>query len=235
MQATIEKVFTNVRSWDGQYGPSCAVKVLFTDESNGEYITKPDKAQEHIDRLQALVGKPSDFELEAKPDFNGMKQWKIKSYPGKPQAQGGFGGGGGGGRAFVPAYHQTAEGIAFEQERMDRRTALMQAVAMRDDGFAPDGVLEHANLFYKWLRKTANQPQAAQRPADAPAQATPATTGGNGAKTQAAAPGAVNAGPGPCPSCNAPEGKPHGSKCQGRASAREAETEDDGYNPYLDE
>ena len=65
-------------------------------------------------------------------------------------------GGGGGKREYIPAFHQTAEGVAYEQERMDRRTALMQAVAL-DSGI----VTELAEKFYKWLRESVSAPRAA--------------------------------------------------------------------------
>lgn len=81
------------------------------------------------------------------------------------------GGGGGGGGGFAAAYRNTKEGHYYEQERMDRRTALMQAVALgttagiqvatAGGGVKPETraatVLEAAELMYGWLRKGANE------------------------------------------------------------------------------
>lgn len=62
-----------------------------------------------------------------------------------------FSGGGG-----FAAWRNTKEGQAYEQERMDRRTALMQAVAVNS------GIpTELATKFYAWLRETAHEPRAA--------------------------------------------------------------------------
>jgi len=66
--------------------------------------------------------------------------------------KGNGGGSRGGGQA---AYANTAEGLAYEQERMDRRTAIMQAVAMRSEG-KEHLLLDNADKIYDWLRKTAN-------------------------------------------------------------------------------
>lgn len=164
MNLTIEKVFSKPREWTGQYGPSCAVKVLFTDESEGEYITKPDKAEGIIQTLQQFVGKPTDFEVEDKPDYQGIKQRKIKSWPGKQQP-GQFGGGGGSGRQYVPAWGNTEEGERFIQERMDRRTALMQAVALcssDQEDWETTAIMHLAGTMYDWLRASASVPAAPQ-------------------------------------------------------------------------
>jgi hypothetical protein len=82
--------------------------------------------------------------------------WEIataksgKLYIKVPKA-GGKGGGYGGGAA---AFRNTKEGQAVEQERMDRRTALMQAlIGARDAGHGD--VLAFADRYYEWLRRTA--------------------------------------------------------------------------------
>jgi hypothetical protein len=61
----------------------------------------------------------------------------------RPPGGGQKGGGGGGG------YRNTKEGQQYEQERMDRRTAVMQAIAAKPGQF--DQVL--AEEIYKFLRK----------------------------------------------------------------------------------
>jgi hypothetical protein len=51
--------------------------------------------------------------------------------------------------AAPAAWRNTETGAKYEQERMDRRTALMQAVAGK-----PDSVLGLAETFYQWLRES---------------------------------------------------------------------------------
>jgi len=53
------------------------------------------------------------------------------------------------------AWRNTEAGAKYEQERMDRRTALMQAVAL-DSGI----VTELAEKFYRWLRQSVSAPGA---------------------------------------------------------------------------
>lgn len=56
------------------------------------------------------------------------------------------------------AYRNTERGQLYEQERMDRRTALMQAVALGvatgDEPLRLETILTVADGFYAWLRKT---------------------------------------------------------------------------------
>lgn len=63
-------------------------------------------------------------------------------------------GSGGGGAA---AWRNTREGHAAEQERMDRRTALMQAVALLGPGTAISEALRAAEELYAWLRETSGR------------------------------------------------------------------------------
>jgi hypothetical protein len=89
--------------------------------------------------------------------------WEVKtSKAGRPYlAAPRLTSGGGGHRGAGPqttAWRNTEAGAKYEQERMDRRTALMQAVAE----FAvpsvhprPDShVLKSAEEFYQWLRES---------------------------------------------------------------------------------
>lgn len=177
MQLTITTVYPKPRTWEGQYGPAAAVKVVFSDGSEGDYLTKPDKAQEHIDRLTALIGKPSDFEVEDKPERDGIPQRKIKNYEGKPQQ--GQGGSGGGGRQYTPRYTDTAEGFAAEQTAMNARTAIMQGVALAEHDHespltAETVIHDYADTFFDWLQaKTfgkAAQPPAAPQKGNSPSQ-----------------------------------------------------------------
>ena len=87
--------------------------------------------------------------------------WEIAtSAKGKPYIKvpkAGKGGGGG----FAAAFRNTKEGQAIEQERMDRRTALMQAVAVVHDDAMPNW-WETADQMYIWLRQTSGSPNPSQ-------------------------------------------------------------------------
>jgi hypothetical protein len=92
--------------------------------------------------------------------------WVIAtSKAGKPyvkvpkEKKGGFGG--------TPAYRNTKEGQAFEQQQMNRRTALMQAVEwlpLSDAGNVP-GLLTCADYFSEWLQSSPVLGRAAAAPA----------------------------------------------------------------------
>lgn len=59
------------------------------------------------------------------------------------------------GQGGQSAYRNTKEGSTAEQERMDRRTALMQAVALDSGGVAQHWTwVDAADQMYAWLRKT---------------------------------------------------------------------------------
>lgn len=152
---TIERVYPKAREFFGKNGPLAAVKVLFSDQSEGDFLTTPDKASEHVERLTALIGKSSEFELDAarEREYNGVLQRAIKNYPGRPQSGGGFGGGS---RQFTPSYANTEEGVKYVQQATDRRTALMQAVAFwgKDDRTVEIGIMNLADDFYAWLRQS---------------------------------------------------------------------------------
>ncbi|HWP38365.1 MAG TPA: hypothetical protein VNL18_12510 [Gemmatimonadales bacterium] len=84
------------------------------------------------------------------------------------------------GKSWTPAWSNTQEGQAYEQERMDRRTALMQAVAYSSGGSLEE-LLSIADVFYSWLRQNQNS-------AAAPLVASPSMPAAD-----AAAPGADSA------------------------------------------
>jgi hypothetical protein len=93
---------------------------------------------------------------EGKPLPEGWELATAKSgkkYIKPPKKGGGFGGGGG-----FAAHRNTKEGQEYEQERMDRRTALMQATALvsilpKDNELGTWGSV--AGEMYAWLRQTA--------------------------------------------------------------------------------
>lgn len=121
------------------------------------------------------------------------------------------GGGGGGGFA---AWRNTKEGQEYEQEAMDRRTALMQAVAVSVD---PSSVESLSVKFYDWLRATKKQATTPQTTGVRKPPASPApepTQGPQGG-------GARSAGAG-------------GSSRKGKAegAATPPRSNDDGDNPW---
>jgi hypothetical protein len=216
VQGTIIKVFSKPKEFVSKTNGNtlATVRVLFDDETEGQVLTTPDKAQDHIDRLLPLVGQAHDYEVEEKT-FQGEKQYSIKNYPGKPQAgSGGFGGGRGN---FTPAYANTREGLLYEQERMDRRTALMQAVQLKGEQWNED-MLKTADRFYQWLRATSNAPAVTSTAPETAANGAgvPATVRqSNGAAEGKLEPGAIYEGEGQCEHCHAPQGKRHGQPCVG--------------------
>lgn len=232
MKATIQKVYDKPREWQGQGGMTLnTVKVLFADGDFGEINCKPENAAANIEALTKLVGQEVEIETEGAPRvFSDDNYHKIKNYPGKP---GGSGGGFGGGKQYVPAFTQTERGFWLEQERMDRRTALMQGVAVANASGKPESAGGLASGFYTWLRQTAGtEPAAAasggggsHTPPNAPT--TPADDenpfdgdedppGGEWpAETPLVAKDEKWPGPGMCPKCHAPEGKRHGRPCVG--------------------
>jgi hypothetical protein len=86
--------------------------------------------------------------------------WEVKTskagklYLAAPrQSSGGGVRGTGPNPASLAAWRNTEAGAKYEQERMDRRTALMQAVALRAD-VTQEPVKDIANSFYAWLRES---------------------------------------------------------------------------------
>ena len=119
------------------------------------------------------VGKPLPDGWEVALSKSGKPYVKVPK-PGK-----GFGGG-------AQAYRNTKEGQFYEQERMDRRTAAMQAT----EGAVFD--IAMANTIYDWLRKTSGSsspPQGRAGTGDgsttaAPSPRSSSATEGRGGKAQ---------------------------------------------------
>ena len=159
------------------------VNVAFSDGVTG-FIGKKeyDAALEVQGLLTEAKNQERDFTLEdtGKKNKNDGTRWKIKSfgeYQPTPYVQGGGSAqpsasgstGSGVGMPFDSASrpHRSArspEHDDFIQERMDRRTALMQAVALvcsdREDESIismPDVSLAVAGHFYEWLRQSASK------------------------------------------------------------------------------
>lgn len=204
MQATIKAVSPKPRVWDGPKGTLHFINVVFEDGSAGDYGAKPETSQQHTEALQSLIGNPGDYELEPKGEYQGTPQFKIKSYPGQTIGKGG------GGKQYVPSWHQTEDGERYTQERMDRRTALMQAVAVvvacthapSDMIHYPD-TLHQADAFYEWLRAVDQKPVQTSVTQRETAQ----VQGGPLYLKE------IWEGPGQCERCNAPAGRRHGKVC----------------------
>jgi hypothetical protein len=79
------------------------------------------------------------------------------------------------------AWRNTEAGAKYEQERMDRRTALMQAVAWRSVG-APD-FLEWAEVFYAFLRESVSAPTEGSKTRNPGVAGTAPDQPGSGADT----------------------------------------------------
>lgn len=173
MRATISKVNETPRPWGDKYPDACSVEVLFADGSRGEVATKTNAAARHVEALSSIIGRECDFEVEDKGEYRGQHQWRIKGYPGKPQA-GGAGGKGGG---FAPSYRQGPEAFAIEQRCISRAVALKEACAVFANGnhgsqIEMASVLAVADQFFAWLSEglpATPQPQPQPAPAAAPA------------------------------------------------------------------
>lgn len=75
------------------------------------------------------------------------KSSKGKDYLKVPKKGGGFGG--------QSSWYNSEAGVKFTQERMDRRTALMQAVAcLGSQEFAGGTFIQVMDSMYLWLRET---------------------------------------------------------------------------------
>ena len=146
-------------------GDKAAILVM----DDGSRVWTPEK-----DKADALVGKPIPGDWTQKEGDYGPQ-----AFP--PREKKGFGGGGG-----AAAYRNTKEGQAYEQERMDRRTALMQAVYACGEGAYAKGTADWSSLadgFYTWLRKTAGGGGIGEVRSPSASTSTPAASTGNPGET----------------------------------------------------
>jgi hypothetical protein len=86
-----------------------------------------------IEKAKPLIGKPIPGDWTQREGDYGPQALPPKDKKGAP----------------APAYRNTKEGQAYEQRMMNRRTALMQAVAM-----SPGDALFLADTFYEWLQSS---------------------------------------------------------------------------------
>ena len=93
-----------------------------------------------VDKLQIGSGLPEGWSVEEGP-------YGLRMVIPRPQQ--------GTGRKFEASWRNTEEGFKYEQSRMDRRTALMQAVALRALPTTAVGAttVDIAEQLFVWLRK----------------------------------------------------------------------------------
>lgn len=147
------------------------------------------------------VGKPLPDGWEVATAKSGKLYIKVPKRGG-----GGFGGG-------TPAFRNTKEGQAFEQQQMNRRTALMQTVALFEPGTLLPNWLGLANDMYDWLQSSPASGHTEPR----------AEVGG-------AAMGAASPSPGTSPSRGVVDTTPPGSA--GEVTPAPLDTSSGGEVPY---
>jgi hypothetical protein len=110
----IEYVQPSPRKWENPKGPDLFfISVNFSDGTEGSVGAIESKVAETQDSLAALKGQPVEFELKAGKEYNGIQQFKLYDWPGKPQGLGGSGGGrgGGGGMSHSQAGYMAAASV----------------------------------------------------------------------------------------------------------------------------
>lgn len=166
----VEYVQPTPRSWTTADGVELRfVAVNFADGSEGSLACTPGQVDDVKSSLQALVGQASEFELEAKPDYNGQKQWKIKGYPGKPSTGGGGGGarGGGGGMSHAQAgYMAAASALGPQYGAVAQTTGEVVALETIAADVVKLGELLTQSLFDR--KPPATETEAAAPSSDAP-------------------------------------------------------------------
>ena len=169
MQCTVKTISDEVKEWTSPQGS--VIKFLAGTFANGDGWSKGCKP-ENIDKTRAeftaLIGKEGDYELEAKSDYQGTKQWKIKSYPGRPSFSGGQGGGG---KTYTVAFNNTREGCQYTTASIQAQVALKCAVELCAAGkFADDETtLSVAETFLDFLSRHTPAPAEPPKPAEMPA------------------------------------------------------------------
>lgn len=103
----IDYVQPSPRKWENPKGADLFfVSVNFADGTEGSVGVIEPKVTEAMTSLAALRGSPAEFELKAGKEYNGVQQWRLYDWPGKPSGLGGSGGGsrsGGGGMSHSQA------------------------------------------------------------------------------------------------------------------------------------
>ena len=142
MKATIESVNLQTREWEGKNGTVVFISGAFADGSGWSVGVKPENKAARLAELEALIGKEGEFELSARDDYKGIKQWSVKAWPGKPA----FTPGGGGRREMSPS----------ERSEIRAEVALKAAAEIAPHLTSPgllENTLQCADLFYEWITK----------------------------------------------------------------------------------
>lgn len=158
LTTAIKTVEKELREWQGQRGTMYSTKGTFVDDTQWEInSTTADRARERITEFQGMIGQEGEFEVDDNVrEYRGIKQYKLKSWSGKPQPQMGGGFGGGRGGSYQPRYRDTEQGTREERESISRSVALQQAVVFTTNHVTPDEikpqkVTDIAEHFYAWL------------------------------------------------------------------------------------
>ena len=150
MQATITSVEPTARRWEGPKGPVCFLQGMLADHegmAQWNLGVKPENEAARRGELLALVGKAGEYVLEAKAPYNGVRQVKMTSWPGKPVP----GGPAGARQPYQVRHRDTEEGMAAEQDSIHRSVAL-QTAAANNQGKPISDVLAIADAMYQFLR-----------------------------------------------------------------------------------
>jgi hypothetical protein len=179
------------RTWEGSFGPAATIDLMFVDGSEGSVNTKPEYAEKHVKALMAIVGQPGEFDVEEKPEYNGIPQFKVKEYPGKPTGQGQFGGGGGGGGGRGGGDWETHDERAFRTASIVAQVAA-KLVAQHGGAIGAADFEDNVTRVARSIASATEAVRAEQKypakTAPAPAApAAPAATGGPGPRASAPA------------------------------------------------
>lgn len=167
---TITSVNEEPRHWtsDDKKISLAFITVTFGDGSQGSVACKPDNTENVIKILQGLRGKESEFDLEAKEDYNGIPQFKVKGYPGKPGQQDGqrpFGGGGG----RPSGSRHDPETNASIEAQVAAKIAGEMAVSDRTVGDPLEFVIDAIPRITQAIRQAAQgKSESGSRPPDGP-------------------------------------------------------------------
>ena len=210
---TVSSVIDDINEWENPRGGFVYyVTAMFSDESVGSVgkLTEAD-ARTVQAQLRDAIGEELDFTVEDGGTSQGGRQkWKIKGFgpPGgaatytAPGVQGGGTGTLANGSHPGPTGRRSPEHDQFIQERMDRRTALMQAVELlrpvqekHENGEVTASLgIAVADWMYEWLRKTSEPASSAY--GDTP-QSTPSTELQAGVGSETTSPAAGSPGDAP--------------------------------------
>ncbi len=135
------------REYDTQHGRKAAFKVTLDGTIQGEVTTNAETVEKRLNEFRFWQAEGGPVELDVSdgglwPDGN-PKPMKIKKPQDAASPQ----------SSVKSSWYNSEEGVRFTQERTDRRTALMQAVAVGDS--TPSIIENFAESFYRWLRSTA--------------------------------------------------------------------------------